>query len=321
MVERALLVGIDQYPDPRNNLNSCVADTLALRDILTAKYGMPMSRITLLHNQDATLENVRRALDALLNGVRDGEKVVYFESSHGYRHPKGNTMVEVLCLYDAFLEDTELVERSQTVPANCLTVITDACHSGGLNKLFFAPTGVNVARAKVWQPPEDRAAKDVSLSAQVNAFKFFGRAATDEAATVAKEFSESSISNKAFIPPTKDISAGQLELNGLLLAACRADQTAAAGSVPTNFLSAFTYGLQQELNAGGGSVAVQTLNDRVAERLAELNMSQQPVAIAPLAHQNELDETLITMAAVDGAAAPDGEFDLAALLRLWGMGV
>jgi hypothetical protein len=36
MVQRALLVGIDQYPDPRNNLNSCVADTLAFRDALAA---------------------------------------------------------------------------------------------------------------------------------------------------------------------------------------------------------------------------------------------------------------------------------------------
>ena len=245
----------------------------------------PRADITLLHNQAATLDNVRSALDALLNGVRDGEKVVYFESSHGYRYPKGDTMVEVLCLYDAFLEDTELVNRSQAAPADCLTVITDSCHSGGLNKLFFPPTGTSVARAKVWQPPEDRAAIDVATARQVSAFKFFGRAATSEVGAVAKEFSESSITNKDFVPPTKDLGAGQLELNGLLFAACRADQTAAAGSPSTNNLSAFTYGLQQELNAGGGSVAVRTLNDRVGARLAALNMSQQPVVVAPLAHQ------------------------------------
>ena len=137
MVQRALLVGIDQYPDPRNNLNSCIADTLAFRDILVTAYGVSQGDITLLHNQAATLDNVRTALDSLLNGLRDGEKVVYFESSHGYRYPKGDTMVEVLCLYDAFLEDTELVSRSQAAPGDCLTVITDACHSGGLNKLFF----------------------------------------------------------------------------------------------------------------------------------------------------------------------------------------
>ena len=200
MVQRALLVGIDQYPDPRNNLNSCIADTLAFRDILMAAYGVPQGDITLLHNQAATLDNVRSALDALLNGVRDGEKVVYFESSHGYRYPKGDTMVEVLCLYDAFLEDTELVNRSQAAPGDCLTVITDSCHSGGLNKLFFPPTGTSVARAKVWQPPEDRAAIDVATSRQVSAFKFFGRAATSEVGAVAKEFSESSITNKDFVP-------------------------------------------------------------------------------------------------------------------------
>ena len=312
VVQRALLVGIDQYPDPRNNLNSCIADTLAFRDILAAEYGVPPTQMTLLHNQAATLDNVRSALDALFNGVRDGERVVYFESSHGYRYPKGNTMVEVLCLYDAFLEDTELVSRSQAVPADCLTVITDACHSGGLNKLFFPPTGTSVARAKVWQPPEDRAALDVALSAQVNAFKFFGRTATSETAAVAKEFTGSSITNKEFIQPSKDFSAGQLELNGLLFAACQADQTAAAGSPSTNNLSAFTYALQQELSSGGGSIAVKDLNDRVGARLATLNMSQQPAAIAPLAHQSELDETLINYDAT-GSSSPappdDGTFD------------
>jgi Caspase domain len=303
MVQRALLVGIDQYPDPRNDLNSCVADTLAFREILMTAYGVSLGDIQLLHNQDATLDNVRKGLDSLLNGVRDGEKVVYFESSHGYRYPEGNTMADVLCLYDAFLEDSELVDRSKAVPGDCLTVVTDACFSGGLSKLFFAPTGTGVARAKVWQPPEDQAATYVGLLRQVSAFKFFGRAATSEVGAVANEFSENSITNKAFVPATKDLGAGQLELNGLLFAACTADQTAAAGSPSTNNLSAFTYGLQQELNVGGGSVAVKTLCDRVGARLASLNMSQTPVVIAPLAHQGELDETLITMAAAAGNAA------------------
>lgn len=89
-------------------------------------------------------------------------------------------MVEVLCPYDAFLEDTELVQRSQATPADCLTVITDACHSGGLNKLSSPLPGPAWPRAKVWQPPDDRVAVDVALSAQVTAFKFFGRAATNQ---------------------------------------------------------------------------------------------------------------------------------------------
>jgi len=102
--------------------------------------------ISLLHNQDATLANVRTGLDALFADAQAGDELVYFESSHGYRYPEGNTMVEVLCLYDGFLEDTEFAQRTLALPANVLTVVLDACHSGGMNKLFF-PTGeVQVAR-------------------------------------------------------------------------------------------------------------------------------------------------------------------------------
>src|SRR2546423_10055718 len=102
MVKRALLVGLDQYPNPTNNLNSCVADTLAFRDkVLMQTYNFGLDDIQLLHNQDATLANVRQGLDRLFDGTAAGDEIVYFESSHGYRYPKGDTLVEVLCLYDA----------------------------------------------------------------------------------------------------------------------------------------------------------------------------------------------------------------------------
>ena len=58
-MKRALLIGIDQYPDPRNNLNSCVSDTLAFRNMLISAYGFDSSDITLLHNNAATIGNVR----------------------------------------------------------------------------------------------------------------------------------------------------------------------------------------------------------------------------------------------------------------------
>ena len=80
---RALLVGIDQYPDPRNNLNSCVNDTLAFRNMLMSSYGFNPADITLLHNRDATLDRVRTALDALCSGVTTGDRIVFFDSSHG----------------------------------------------------------------------------------------------------------------------------------------------------------------------------------------------------------------------------------------------
>src|SRR4051812_2806896 len=135
--KRALLVGIDVYPDPRNNLNSCVADTQRFASLLRNYYGFAPQDITFLHNGAATLANVRIGLSRLFAGAGAADEVVFFESSHGYRYVKGSTYTEVLCLYDQFLEDTELVQLSQQVPPGTFTCVVDACHSAGLDKLFF----------------------------------------------------------------------------------------------------------------------------------------------------------------------------------------
>jgi hypothetical protein len=299
---RALLVGIDVYPDARNNLNSCVADTQRFSGLLQNYYDFAPGDITLLHNSAATLANVRIQLSQLLAGVSQGDQVVFYESSHGYRYVKGSTFVEVLCLYDQFLEDTELVQLSRQVPPGTLTCVVDACHSAGLEKLFFAPDGLHAARAKVWQPPPAQALADISLLAQATSFKSFAREATSDTGAVAKQFSAEAYAYGA-PPAAKEVGEGQSELNGLLFAACQADQTAAAGSPPTDGLSAFTWALGRELEAGGVGLAAKDLRDSVAARLQALNMRQDPAVEAPLAHGDWLAETVITYGQA-GAATP-----------------
>ncbi|HEX6872897.1 MAG TPA: caspase family protein [Micromonosporaceae bacterium] len=324
MANRALLVGINNYPDPRNNLNSCVADTLAFKQILQDFYGFDSGAIQLLHNQDATLDNVRTGLDALFTGASDGDQIVFFQSSHGYRYTEGNTMVEVLCLYDQFLNDTELTRRTQSLPPNVLTVVLDSCHSGGMNKMFFPPGDVQVARAKVWQPPMDQAIRDTQLYAQVTRFKFFGRTVAGESRAVAKNM----LFEPRNMPPAKSGGLqGEVDLNGALFAACLADQTAAAGSPPTGNLSAFTYGIREEVRPG---ITLTDLSQRVANRLEQLNMTQTPIAIAPPMHPELLTETFISMRPGDGGRpgggmpqAPTEEFDPFEWLRdqLAGLGL
>jgi Caspase domain len=287
--KRALLVGIDEYPDPRNRLNSCIADTLAFRQMLLTTYGFDLNNITLLHNSAATLANVRTALDTLFAGVGAGDHIIYFESSHGYRYVDGSTMVEVLCLYDGFLHDTELVQRTKPLAPDTLTVVADACHAGGLNKLFFLPGGPVAARAKVFQPPVDDAVVNAALLQQVSSFKFFGRRPTGDVGAVAKNFAP----DFPNIPLAKDVGEGELELNGALFAACMADQTAAAGSPPTGNLSAFTWAVTKE--AIDKSISLSELNSRVNARLRPLNLGQTPIVEVPVAHQEVAQETFITM--------------------------
>jgi hypothetical protein len=288
MARRALLVGINNYPDPRNNLNSCVEDTLAFRAVLQKSYGFDTAAIKLLHNQDATLANVRAGLDALFANAHAGDQLVYFESSHGYQYPEGDTMVEVLCLYDGFLKDTEFAERTQSLPSDVLTAVLDSCHSGGMNKVFFPGGDVQVARAKVWQPTAEEAERDAQLYAQVTKFKFFGRRSTGDSGAVANNF----LLNPIGVAAQKDLNQGAVDLNGALFAACLADQTAAAGSAATQNLSAFTFGLVKELDT---TISLSELSSRVVSCLASLNLNQTPRAEAPVMHPELLTETFITM--------------------------
>ncbi|MQY12341.1 hypothetical protein SRB5_24740 [Streptomyces sp. RB5] len=286
MTDRALLVGIDEYPDPVNNLNSCVADTGAFSQLL-ANIGFDTSGIRMLHNADATLAATREGLDWLVEGAAEGDRLVFFQSSHGYRYLKGDVMTEVLCSYDEFLEDTELVDRTAIVPDGVLTVVLDSCHSGGMEKSFFVKGLQETVRTKVFTPPRDELlarAKSVSFA---RALKPFGRTTLRNEASLTNNMAH--VPHK--VPKSKGAVTGTPELNAVLLTACQADQTAAAGSDATTGLSAFTYALTTEWDP---TVSVSALRDRTVARIESLNMSQTPCVFVPTDQPNLLSETLVS---------------------------
>lgn len=81
-----------------------------------------------------------------------------------------------------------------------------------------------------------------------------------------------------------------MELNATLFAACKAEQTAAAGSLATNNLSAFTYALTTQLDP---AVSLNDLCSMVVQRLLELNMSQTPQYYVPADNEQLAQLTFI----------------------------
>lgn len=129
---KALIVAIDDYGCPNNNLNSCRNDAAAIEALLRHQYGF--DDITLLLDADATVENVDRALAALLSDVMPADRRVFFYSGHGYQIGNGSQRDEALALRDGLYEDNRLIRHAKRVPAGTLTVILDSCFSGGLDK-------------------------------------------------------------------------------------------------------------------------------------------------------------------------------------------
>ncbi len=143
MQKKALLVGINEYPDPDDRLYGCVNDVMAMQEILTEIFDFATDHIKILLNREATKKNIVAGLKWLSQGGSDPAVRVFHYAGHG--HPLPDTsgdetdgQDEALAPYDykpgvnkTFLIDDELKKLYKRFPANSnLTLVMDCCHSG-----------------------------------------------------------------------------------------------------------------------------------------------------------------------------------------------
>lgn len=155
--KRALCVGINDYPYDGNDLNGCVNDAHAWGELLTSNYGFATSDVRVITDAEATKANVVAALKDLVAGAREGDVLVFQNSSHGsyVADTSGDepTYDEVLCPYDVDsndIPDDELRGILSGVARGVrLTVILDNCHSGSGTR---APVGEGMGM----RTPDDR---------------------------------------------------------------------------------------------------------------------------------------------------------------------
>ena len=91
---RALLIGINDYPDPANRLEGCVNDTFLMSELLQERGFVPED-IRVVLNERATADAIRERLKWLLDGAEDGMERVLFYSGHGAQMPMYNAVGEI----------------------------------------------------------------------------------------------------------------------------------------------------------------------------------------------------------------------------------
>jgi len=156
MTQKALIVGINDYPGTDQDLGGCVNDARAWARLFTAHYAFPQANIRLLLDAQATKANMLSGLDWLVEGARPGDVLVFAYPGHGTWVPdQGETdeqdgRDEALCPYDLgedfsnLLVDDELQARFRQLPRGMqLTMIADSCHSGTVSRAI--PGGVRPA--------------------------------------------------------------------------------------------------------------------------------------------------------------------------------
>jgi hypothetical protein len=157
----ALIVGINNYIEPGNDLLGCVNDQLKTKLIEMFDFlYFDHSEIRVLVNEEATYNNIIRELRWLVS--HDNAELIYQNSSHGTYTPdldgdEADGYDEALVTHDCqLLLDDTLGDIFDTVSTTSfLTFICDSCHSGTISRSFKSNPGPFNARflKPPFQPP------------------------------------------------------------------------------------------------------------------------------------------------------------------------
>lgn len=158
--QKALLVGINDYPNLSDRLEGCVNDVYQMSAVLQDR-GFPAESIRVVLDDRATAKGILDRLEWLLDGTRDGDVRFFYYSGHGSKIPTYGDTGEVdgrdECLVphdfdwsrERAVTDDHFYEMYSQLPydAHFLAVL-DCCHSGGMTR----DSGV---RVRGLSPPDD----------------------------------------------------------------------------------------------------------------------------------------------------------------------
>ena len=135
---KAVICGINDYPTP-NDLPSCVNDAHAVATLLQERYNCRDSDLHIVLNREATVDRLESELEWLLSEAPASDWLLCYFSGHGFTDLVDGVMQEFLVLLDesgnpTLWKDDRLVALTQEVPEGKLTLLIDACHSGGMNQ-------------------------------------------------------------------------------------------------------------------------------------------------------------------------------------------
>src|ERR1700712_5153508 len=146
MTKRAVVIGIDDYTgvdaSGNSNLNCCVADATSIAGLL-GSFGFAAPNITTLTDKAATRNAVITALRQMVRQSQPGDVALFYHSGHGSIEPANPSdpacerFYESICTATRpFLTDKDLFEAASGLQQSAVnfTVISDSCHSGGLDQ-------------------------------------------------------------------------------------------------------------------------------------------------------------------------------------------
>ena len=302
---RALLIGINDYPDPRNQLDGCVNDVFLMSSILQESTFDP-DEIRVVLNDRATSSAILDRLHWLLDDVRSGDERVLFYSGHGAQIPayglndEPDHLSECLVPYDFdwtpehAIRDKQFKEFYSQLPYDSYFVaIFDCCHSGGMTRNAshrvrgISPPDDIRHRALKWNPAlqmwEERkfASPNPSLAESNDGERYLGR----DGATyrLGRAGALRTLPNAAY-DKTRKVFGHHGPYLPVILEACQEDQLSYEYRHGVISYGAYTYSLGQVLRSNrqtGKNLSFTELSRATGEQLKKLRYDQSPNLVGP----------------------------------------
>lgn len=305
---RALLVGINDYPNPADRLEGCVNDVFLVSSLLQES-GFDAENIRVVLNERATAAAIVERLEWLLDGAEDEQDRVFFYSGHGAQIPgygvgeKVDRKDECLVPYDfnwtrehAVTDDQFYELYSQLPYGTHFLTILDCCHSGGM-------TRDGAAKARGLTPPDDIRHRELQWNAKEQ--MWMPRDLSDVKDNVEERskrpgmFGERGDVNRlgrsAQIRPSRqrfDRACKEYGHKGpfmpIIFQACEEKQLSYEYRHGVQSYGAFTYSLGLVLRQNASKkLTWSQLITQVGAKLAALRYQQKPCLICPTSLQNE----------------------------------
>jgi hypothetical protein len=279
MTKRAFLVGVNAYHPPITSLKGCVNDIHQMRSILQEYYGFKPQDIKLL--------------DWLVEGAQSGDVLVFHYSGHGSHVADENDdewdcRDEILIPIDHDwnhpLRDDDLKTKFDRVPLGAnLTIISDSCHSGTINKDI---TETEVPRV-VLVPPEIQVRVNAKVAKRNAEYKAF---VADEYRRLARKLTPDELDARIedFLAEALDrfkenrFQFVDTRQNNILLAGCQDVQTSADAYIDGDWHGAFTYNLVRAIVQADGTLTHSQLIAEAGKGMVEFQQVPQLECPGPL---------------------------------------
>ncbi len=293
---KALLVGINDYPDPKDKLDGCLNDVFLMSSVLQEMDFRPQD-IRVVLDERATTKGILERLDWLLDRTRPEDERFFFYSGHGAQiHSYGvDEMVDGIdeCLVphdfdwtpERAITDDRFFEYYSQLPYQARFIaIFDCCHSGGIHR-------DGGPRVRGISPPDDIRHRSLKWNSQFQMWderslptanrglqqSYAGR--TKAKRRLGRAVTLRRLGNRAY-----DKERARRKHLGpylpILYQACGEDQLASEYVHGVTAHGAFTYCLVQTLRQKK-RISYQALRDETARRLKKLRYDQVPEVLGP----------------------------------------